>query len=82
MAEYVDDRYYAVVDEKPKGVSKDDFDQAKDKLAAKAEGKEYEAPKPQAEQEHKVVANDRPAADEPTIAEAAKEADKPKASKK
>ena len=73
MVEHVDTRYYAVVDEKPKGVSKEDYDQAKDKLAAVAAGKKYEAPKPQAEQENEVVAKDRPAADADTTAESQKD---------
>ena len=80
--EYVDDRYYAVADEKPKGLNKDDFEQAQEKLAAKAEGREYK-PAEKAE----VVADDRPAADADTIAESQKaepvKADvKPKSSKK
>jgi hypothetical protein len=77
-----DDRFYAVADAKPKGVSKDDFDQAKEKLAAAAAGKEYEAPKPQAQQENEVVATDRPAAEADTIAESQKAEPKAKAPKK
>lgn len=74
MADHVDDRYYAVVDEKPKGLSKDEFDQAKEKLAAAAEGRDYE-PKQQADV---VDEASHPAATEPTIAETQK-VDKPKA---
>ena len=64
-----DDRFYAVADEKPKGVSKDDYDQAQDKLAAAANGEEYKAPDPA---KVEVVADDRPAATADTIAESQK----------
>lgn len=71
MAEYVDDRYYAVADEKPRGLSKDDYQVAQDKLAAKAEGNEY---KPAAADDREVVdPASHPAADALTIAETQKD---------
>lgn len=72
-----DDRFYAVAEAKPRGVAKDDFDQAQEKLAAKANGEEYKAPDPA---KAEVVATDRPAADSDTIAESQKaEPEAPKA---
>ena len=67
MADYVDDRYYAVAEGKPKGLNRDDYEVAQEKLAAKAKGEDY---KP--ERKAEVVADDRPAATADTIAESQK----------
>jgi hypothetical protein len=78
MADVQDDRFYAVADEKPKGLNKDDHQVALDKLAAKAAGEEY---KPAAVAEV-VAPEDHPAAGADTIAESQKDEPKKAPAKK